>query len=230
MAKTPHRMLQADMPLYQRQPHEAVQPFHAFQHYRDLKEGTRSVDAAYRQHRIQCLDRSPEDKVRAPGRWRLWCLEWSWVTRTGAWYDEQDRVKVAVAKARTETWAEAQVEFRESWRVDMVLLYREIFQRIKEMLAFPLEEKISEEESIGTDNVIIHRTVNAPVRWRLGDVPRFVTAMQTLGSMIAGTPNDVPTEEEAIRAWAEREGVPFEQAHSEYRRIVLEMQREASGR
>ena len=82
---------------WRRQPGDTRASFHAFMHYRDLPAWSRSIDAAYHEHRRECLqidDKQDDSKTeaedtrrRAPMQWMLWSGKHNWVERS-ARYDE----------------------------------------------------------------------------------------------------------------------------------------------
>lgn len=84
---------------WHRQPCDTKTSFHAFMHYRDLPSWTRSIDAAYREHREQCLNADKGERQnngrkaseggssRAPRGWQNWSSANDWVERV-AQYDE----------------------------------------------------------------------------------------------------------------------------------------------
>ena len=65
------------------QPGETSKAFHAFEHYRDLPIGDRSIDAAYREHRQSC-EGHQRGTNRAPRRWKTWSVDNRWVDRAAA--------------------------------------------------------------------------------------------------------------------------------------------------
>ena len=78
--------------LWERQPYEAVQAFHAFTHYRDLGPA-RSFDKAWAEHVERCLAGQTRSTKGAPGRWTGWTQQWDWVRRTDGWDAHNDRIK-----------------------------------------------------------------------------------------------------------------------------------------
>jgi hypothetical protein len=79
---------------WERQAGETGKQHHGFCHYRGLPVHSRSLDAAWQQHRTVCLGQQPNHK-RTPKRWAIWAAAWGWVERAGLHDDELDRQQLA---------------------------------------------------------------------------------------------------------------------------------------
>ena len=71
------------MGAWDRQANETPRAFHAFEHYRDMPIGDRSIDAAYAEHH-QSFEGHQAGTRRAPGRWKTWSVDNRWVVRAAA--------------------------------------------------------------------------------------------------------------------------------------------------
>ena len=78
---------------WERQKGERSKPFHAFCHYRDLKNHDRSVRKGWHTHKQRCEYVETDETKQASKNWHVWCKKWSWVERAVAWDSEVDREK-----------------------------------------------------------------------------------------------------------------------------------------
>ena len=69
---------------WERQQQETSKAFHAFEHYRDLPIGDRSIDAAYNEHLNRCQKGRQTVGKRSARNWHRWSTSNSWVARVSA--------------------------------------------------------------------------------------------------------------------------------------------------
>lgn len=81
---------------WERQPGEGSKAFHAFTHYRDMKN--RSLEQSYRDHQKDCVGK-PGGR-RRPTRWHFWSHTHHWVDRCTA-YDNWLDSQVIVARSQS---------------------------------------------------------------------------------------------------------------------------------
>ena len=97
----PYEPIQA----WQRQFGEPAKAYHAFTHFRDMRN--RTCSGAYRTHRTECDHKPLKSSAEvAPKHWREWSRHYAWVERAIQWDEEIDR-------QTREQLAHAQVEARE---------------------------------------------------------------------------------------------------------------------
>lgn len=101
--------------IWERQPGEPVQAFHAFRHYRDLGD-LRTIDKAALTHRTLCKTKQAdggvgaETRKRAPQIWWKWSTLYRWVDRVAAYDAHVDKEARAAAEAKILKRREQQAE------------------------------------------------------------------------------------------------------------------------
>lgn len=96
MARVPQAALLVepeDVASYEMLPHEGVNRFHAFTHYRELPSNKRGVRLAWEDHVRKCHNTEPGvlGHKMCPNRWRQWAAAWNWRQRAIDWDREIDR-------------------------------------------------------------------------------------------------------------------------------------------
>ena len=66
------------------QPGETSKAFHAFEHYRDMPIGDRSIDTAHSEHLACCQDGRQKVGKRSARSWHRWSAANQWVERAAA--------------------------------------------------------------------------------------------------------------------------------------------------
>lgn len=152
-----------DLDIWNRQSGEGVKPFSAFKIYLDLGED-------------RSLEKVSQKSAKSIPLLKRWSSRWEWVNRAAA-YDTHIAVIEEIARDKERSKRAAEIERRRiqvqdsSW-----LLFQEIDNRVKKMLAFPLADCISKDG----------QTVVKAARWTYDTLPRLVEAMVKLGKIAAG--------------------------------------------
>ena len=143
--------------------------FARFEMFRHLGSD-RTLEEAWRRWRDQT---TRDIKGRRPSK--HWCgnsQKWNWVARAEAW-------DLHVARVANEEAEEEQVRRRQEmleWEWDA---FRQLKERIEQMLRYPLARVTRPNEEGGT-------TVVEPVRWRQRDIVAFAKIASELGRLSVG--------------------------------------------
>lgn len=150
--------------------------FERFTKYRRMGT-TRSRIKLYKEYIIQ-IRRDPnyvpssrdttkeiQDIESCPSSWEKKAKEWLWDERVDRW----DRHRYAVAEKE---YQDRQEQIQEkSWE-----LYENLFQRITDMIQFPVSEVVTEDDQ---KNVIIVK----PCKWNARDIASHIQALKTLSEV-----------------------------------------------
>jgi hypothetical protein len=163
-----------------RPPGESAPAHAAFLRYRDLGP-SRSLDEAYRQHRGEKAPARQQQgrMLRAPGTWKRWYTTFGWKERAEDWDAQQER-RLADLRQQYER-VRLQREYKRRDEAESVANL--LVQRVREMLAWPIQEEVTVERTEVTpdgQHLHIHQRVIKPMKWDMNTIVRFVEAFDRI--------------------------------------------------
>jgi hypothetical protein len=166
-------------PVLQRRPDEPTAAHSALIGYAALGAG-RSLDLLAQQYRSGLASGAPPTRRRAT--LVAWSSRWDWQARVAEYDQDRAAAELAAAEAR---WAERREQVREeSWEMS-----RELLERARALLAWPIEETVTSEtrEELPDGKTLIrHTTVIRPARWAQRDILTFAKTFDELARLAVG--------------------------------------------
>ena len=118
-------------------------------------------------------------------------LKWKWEKRLDDYEAHLDQQRAALEAEQQRAQVNMWFGRDPAWREERYKMAEALVDRVKQMLAIPLVETVSETTEALPDGRTLKRvTILKPVHWRHSDIPSFLAVADKLAALALGKPTD----------------------------------------